>query len=218
MSFVTPLSPAALQGKLRRWSTLLPVIEQHERELGSLSDHDLRKRSLSLRYRAKSQEPLDRLLPEAYALVREAAGRTLGIRHFDVQMLGGIAMHHRSIIEMQTGEGKTLTATLPVYLNALTGRGVHVATVNDYLALRDGQWMGPIYDLLGLKVGIIQSAMTQPQRREAYACDITYGTAGDFGFDFLRDRLLSRRVADGLTDLLGSMLGASADAEAEQTV
>ncbi|HEX7447632.1 MAG TPA: preprotein translocase subunit SecA [Pirellulales bacterium] len=218
MSFVTPLSPSALRGKLRRFSALLPVIEQHERELAPLADHELRKRGLSLRYRAKSHEPLDRLLPEAYALVREAAGRKLGMRHFDVQMLGGIAMHHRSIIEMQTGEGKTLTATLPAYLNALTGRGVHVATVNDYLARRDGQWMGPIYELLGLKVGILQSTTTRHERREAYGCDITYGTAGDFGFDFLRDRLLSRRVAEGLTDLLGSMLGASAEAEAEQPV
>ena len=211
-------SPSALHGKLRRWHSLLSLIEAHECELAALADHDLRKRSLSLRYRAKSQEPLDRLLPEAFALVREAARRTLGMRHFDVQVLGGIAMHHRSIIEMQTGEGKTLTATLPVYLNALTGRGVHVATVNDYLARRDAEWMGPIYDLLGLKVGLLQSNLAQAQRREAYACDITYGTAGDFGFDFLRDRLLSRRVSEGLTDFLGSMLGTTADGQAEQPV
>ncbi|HJT35759.1 MAG TPA: DEAD/DEAH box helicase [Pirellulales bacterium] len=221
MSFATQVSPlgqTALSGKLRRWSSLLPAIEAHERELAPLADADLRKRSLSLRYRAKSHEPLERLLPEAYALVREAAGRTLGMRHFDVQVLGGIAMHHRSIVEMQTGEGKTLAATLPVYLNALAGRGVHVATVNDYLARRDAEWMGPIYELLGIKVGAIQVGMSSSQRREAYACDVTYGTAGEFGFDFLRDRLLSRRVAEGLNDLLGGMLGAAAEADAEQPV
>jgi preprotein translocase subunit SecA len=207
-----------LPRKLRSWASLLPIVSAEENRLQSLGDQELRKRSLSLRYRAKSHEPLERLLPEAYALVREAAHRMLGMRHFEVQLLGGIAMHHRSIVEMQTGEGKTLAATLPVYLNALSGRGAHVATVNDYLARRDAEWMGPIYALLGLKVGVIQSQMSQSERRQAYACDITYGTAGEFGFDFLRDRLLLRRIDDGLTDLLGGMLGASAEADAEQPV
>ena len=131
----------------------------------------------------------------------------MNMRHFDVQMLGGIAMHNRSIVEMQTGEGKTLTATLSMYLNALTGKGAQLATVNDYLARRDAQWMEPIYDILGISVGIIEGNMSQPARRKAYACDVTYGTAKEFGFDFLRDRLLLRRINEGLTDFLGGMLG-----------
>jgi len=178
-----------------------------EPELQQLSDYDLRKRSLALRYRARSGEPLARLLPEAYALVREAGRRTMNMRHFDVQILGGIAMFNQSIAEMQTGEGKTLTATLPMYLHALAGRGCHLATVNDYLARRDAEWMEPVYKALGLTVGIIQTQMTQPQRRKAYACDVTYGTAKEFGFDFLRDRLLLRRISEGQNDLLGGMLG-----------
>ena len=178
-----------------------------EPELQQLGDHDLRKRSLALRYRARSGEPLVRLLPEAYALVREAGRRTVNMRHFDVQVLGGTAMFHRSIVEMQTGEGKTLTATLPMYLRALAGKGAHLATVNDYLAKRDADWMGPIYAALGLTVGIIQTKQPQPERRKAYSCDVTYGTAKEFGFDFLRDRLLLRRIREGQTDLLGGMLG-----------
>jgi preprotein translocase subunit SecA len=186
---------------------LLPTIGRFEPELQALNDHQLRKRSLSVQYRAKSLEPLDQLLPEAYALVREAGRRALNMRHFDVQLLGGIAMHHRSIAEMQTGEGKTLTATLPSYLNALTGKGVLIATVNDYLARRDADWMRPIYEMLGLSVGVIESEMSRPQRQKAYACDVTYGTAKEFGFDFLRDRLLLRKIREGQIDLLGGMLG-----------
>ena len=131
--------------------------------------------------------------PEAFALVREAARRTLTMRHFDVQMLGGIALFHGRIAEMDTGEGKTLTATLPMYVHALVGKGTHLATVNDYLAARDAESMGPVYEMLGLTVGVIQTPDSQDQRRRAYACDITYGTAKEFGFDFLRDRLLMRR-------------------------
>lgn len=171
------------------------------------SDFDLKKTSLSLRYRARSGEPLDRLLVEAYALVREAGRRKLGMRHFDVQLLGGMAVHHNSIVEMQTGEGKTLTATLPLYLAALEGKGAHLATVNDYLAQRDADWMRPLYELLGLKVGCIQSQMPQAERRKQYACDVTYGTANEMGFDFLRDRLLKRRISEGQRDLFGAMLG-----------
>jgi len=178
-----------------------------EPELQQLGDHDLRKRSLALRYRARSGEPLTRLLPEGFALVREAGRRTVNMRHFDVQVLGGTAMFHRSIVEMQTGEGKTLTATLPMYLRALAGKGAHLATVNDYLAKRDADWMGPVYTALGLTVGIIQTKQPQPERRKAYSCDVTYGTAKEFGFDFLRDRLLLRRIREGQTDLLGGMLG-----------
>ena len=196
--------------RIARWSLLLPQIASFEPELLTLSDYELRKRSLSVRYRAKSQEPLDRLLPEGFALVREAGRRTLNMRHFDVQMLGGIAMHERSIAEMQTGEGKTLTATLPAYLNALMGKGVQIATVNDYLAHRDAEWMRPIYELLGLTVGVVQTPDGRPQRRKAYQCDVVYGTAKEFGFDFLRDRLLKRRISEGQIDFLGSMLGQQA--------
>jgi preprotein translocase subunit SecA len=147
--------------RLMRWATLLPKIAALEPTLQSLGDEQLRKRSLSLRYRAKSGEPLARLLVEAYALVREAARRTIKMRHFDVQMLGGIAMFHRSIVEMQTGEGKTLTATLPLYLHGLLGKGCHLATVNDYLARRDAEWMRPVYEALGMTVGVIETDMSQ---------------------------------------------------------
>ncbi len=158
------LSGGPVQRKLARWSLLLPKIAAYEPELQKLSDQEMRKHSLSLRYRAKAGEPLEKLLPEAFALVREAGFRTLNMRHFDVQMLGGIAMHFRSVAEMQTGEGKTLTATLPLYLNGLTGKGVHLATVNDYLARRDAEWMRPIFESLGLSVGVIETTMKRPER------------------------------------------------------
>ena len=195
------------KGKLARWAQHLPRIAAMEPELQGLREHELRKRSLSLRYRARSGEPLAKLLPEAYALVREAGRRTIEMRHFDVQILGGIAMFNRSIVEMQTGEGKTLTATLPMYLFALAGKGCHLATVNDYLARRDAGWMRPIYEALGMTVGVIQTQQQQPDRRKAYACDVTYGTAKEFGFDFLRDRLLLRRISEGQGDIIGNMLG-----------
>ncbi|HEY2838427.1 MAG TPA: preprotein translocase subunit SecA [Pirellulales bacterium] len=206
-----------LPGRIARWSKVLPQIAAFETEFQQLSNQDLRKRSLSLKYRARSNEPLPRLLPEAFALVREAGRRTLNMRHFDVQLLGGIAMCNRSIAEMQTGEGKTLTATLPMYLEALAGRGAHLATVNDYLARRDAEWMRPIYEVLGMSVGVIESQMSTPARREAYACDVTYGTAKEFGFDFLRDRLLQRRIAEGMSDQLGGMLGQSDSAGEKPT-
>jgi len=193
--------------QLARWQTIIPKVASFEEELQKLNAYDMRKRSLSLRYRLKSHEPAERLLPEAFALVREAGRRTLNMRHFDVQILGGIAMHNRSIAEMQTGEGKTLTATLPLYLAALEGKGAHLATVNDYLARRDAEWMKPLYESLGITVGIVETQMNQNQRRKAYECDITYGTAKEFGFDFLRDRLLLRRIGEGQTDFLGGMLG-----------
>src|SRR5262249_50693642 len=132
---------------------------------------------------------LDDILPEAFATVREASKRTTEMRHFDVQMIGGIILHQGAITEMRTGEGKTLVATLPVYLNALDGKGVHVVTVNDYLAKRDSEWMGKIYRFLGLNVGCIQNDMDDFQRQESYAADITYGTNNEFGFDYLRDNM-----------------------------
>ncbi|MHB0955698.1 MAG: preprotein translocase subunit SecA [Pirellulaceae bacterium] len=201
-----------------RWWALIQEIAGYESELQQLDDRALKKRSLSLRFRAKSGESLPRLLPEAFALVREAACRILQLRHFDVQMLGGIALFHGRIAEMDTGEGKTLTATLPMYLHALMGKGAHLATVNDYLAARDAQTMGPVYELLGLTVGVIQTADRQDQRRRAYACDLTYGTAKEFGFDFLRDRLLLRRMGRTLDDFLGDGSSQRWDDSGEQPV
>jgi len=194
------------QGKLARWYQLLPVIEAMEPKLKELSDGQIRKEGLSLRHRARSGEPLGRILPEAFALVREAGRRTLGMRHYDVQLLGGIAIFHRSIVEMQTGEGKTLTATAPMFLYALAGRGALLATVNDYLAKRDADLMRPVYQAVGMNIGVIQSQMQTPERSKAYACHITYGTANEFGFDFLRDRLLLRKIKEGQNDLIGAML------------
>jgi preprotein translocase subunit SecA len=204
--------------RVSRWAAYLPRIVAHEQQLQDLADHQLRKESLGLRYRARSGESLDHLLPEAFALVREAARRTLGMRHFEVQLIGGAAMHFRSIIEMQTGEGKTLTATLPLYLAALSGKGACLATVNDYLARRDAEWMEPLYKALGMSVGVIQGQMPQPKRRQEYACDITYGTANEMGFDFLRDRLLSRSQGEGNRDLFGRMLGVTGDESDDQPV
>jgi preprotein translocase subunit SecA len=193
--------------RLSRWAQYVPQIGALEEPLKEQSDFDLKKASLSLRYRARSGEPLERVLVEAFALVREAGRRRLNMRHFDVQLIGGAAVHHNSIVEMQTGEGKTLTATLALYLAALEGKGAHLATVNDYLAKRDADWMRPIYETLGMKVGCIQQQMQQSDRAKQYACDITYGTANEMGFDFLRDRLLKRRISEGQRDLFGAMLG-----------
>ena len=215
---MTAWPSAPTKWKLARWAQLVPVIGALEPELQAQEDEELRKRSLALRYRAKSREPLTALLPEAFALVREAGRRKLNMRHFDVQLLGGIALHHRSIAEMQTGEGKTLTATLPLYLSALTGEGVHLATVNDYLAQRDANWMRPIYELLGMSVGVIQSQMPQDERRKAYTADVTYGTANEFGFDFLRDRLLHRRIREGQNDIVAQMIGGGQGSGGEQPV
>jgi preprotein translocase subunit SecA len=217
-SRLTPLANSIDRWSLQRWAAGVPKINALEPEFQKLTDEQLRKKSLSLRYRAKSGEPLTRLLVEAFALVREAGRRTINMRHFDVQLLGGIAMCHRSIVEMQTGEGKTLTATLPLYLHALMGKSCHLATVNDYLAQRDADWMRPLYQALGLSVGVITTEMQQTQRRQAYACDITYGTAKEFGFDFLRDRLLLRRIGEGQTDLLGGMLNKGQKTKDEKPV
>lgn len=194
------------KGKLARWYQTLSVINGLEPKFMAFTDEQIRKEGLSLRHRARSGEPLARILPEAFALVREAARRTKGMRHYDVQLLGGIAIFHRSIVEMQTGEGKTLTATAPMFLYALAGRGAILATVNDYLAKRDADLMAPVYRAVGMDVGVIQSQMQTPERAKAYACDITYGTANEFGFDFLRDRLLLRKIKEGQNDLIGAML------------
>src|ERR671930_160025 len=164
-------------------------INRFEPEMELLEDAEIRTTADSLRERARDGESLDDLLPEAFALCREAARRTLGQRHFDVQLIGGMVLHDGSIAEMKTGEGKTLTATLPIALNALTGNGVHLVTVNDYLARRDAEWMRPIYELLGFSVGVIQAEERDEQKHAAYAADVTYGTNSEFGFDYLRDNL-----------------------------
>jgi preprotein translocase subunit SecA len=150
-----------------------------------------------LRRRLAEGARLDDVLPEAFATVREAAIRTLGQRHYDVQLIGGIALHRGEIAEMKTGEGKTLVATLAVYLNALEGRGVHVVTVNDYLARRDADWMGQIYRFLGMSVGVIVPNLTDQERRDAYGADITYGTNNEFGFDYQRDNIRASRWSSG---------------------
>ena len=197
LSRTLSMAMAPSKGRLALAEKILPVINALEPGLEALSDERLRKESLSLRYRARSGEKLEDLMPEAYALVREATRRTMQMRHFDVQMLGGVCLFYGAVTEMETGEGKTLTATLPMYLRSFAGKGAHLATVNDYLARRDAEWMMPIYRALGVTVGVIQTGMNQDQRREAYGSDITYGTAKEFGFDFLRDRLLLRRMAEG---------------------
>ncbi|MBM3572412.1 MAG: preprotein translocase subunit SecA, partial [Alphaproteobacteria bacterium] len=170
----------------------VPDINALELELEKLSDEALRARTDAFRKQVADGTALDDLLPQAFATVREAAKRTLGQRHFDVQLVGGMVLHRGMISEMKTGEGKTLVATLPVYLNALSGRGVHVVTVNDYLARRDSEWMGRVYRFLGLSVGCIVHGLDDEQRRQAYACDVTYGTNNEFGFDYLRDNMKFR--------------------------
>ncbi|MBM4084167.1 MAG: preprotein translocase subunit SecA, partial [Planctomycetes bacterium] len=174
---------------LGRMSDTVAQINALEARYKNYTDAQLRGETARFRELLRSGRTLDDLVPEAFAVVREASRRTTRLRHFDVQLMGGIALHQGKIAEMATGEGKTLVATLPAYLNALTGKGVHIVTVNDYLARRDRQWMGPIYEMLGLKVGVIQTLMPRPQRQTAYRADITYGTNKEFGFDFLRDNL-----------------------------
>jgi preprotein translocase subunit SecA len=178
--------------QFKDYESRVASINRFEPEMELLDDSELRAEADKLRERARDGEPLDDLLPEAFALCREAAKRTLGQRHFDVQLIGGMVLHSGSIAEMKTGEGKTLTATLPVFLNTLTGRSVHIVTVNDYLARRDATWMKPIYDALGVTVGVIQDTdlpNNAERRHAAYACDVVYGTNSEFGFDYLRDNM-----------------------------
>ncbi len=197
------MAARGFRAKMMRWRRQLVLINELESTLLAEDDAALRKRSLALRYRAMAGEKLAILLPEAYALVRESGRRSLGMRHYDVQMVGGISLFEGCIAEMQTGEGKTLTATLPLYLYSLLGKGAHLATVNDYLAKRDAEWMQPLYEMLGVSVGIIQTPDDQASRRKSYSAAITYGTAKEFGFDFLRDRLLLRAQNRVETEMLG---------------
>ena len=178
------------EGKiLRQLEAVAKQVNALEPEYEAMSDAELQAMTPEFRERLAAGETLDDLMPEAFATVREAARRVLGQRHFDVQIMGGAALHLGNIAEMKTGEGKTLVATLPCYLNGLNGHGVHVVTVNDYLARYHAEWMGRIYHFLGLTVGMILPSMTPDQRREAYGADITYGTNNEFGFDYLRDNM-----------------------------
>ncbi len=177
---------------LKSYQQRVPRVNAHEAAVSGLSDEALAGRTLEFRGRVAAGETLDALLPEAFAVVREASRRVLGMRHFDVQLVGGMVLHDGKIAEMKTGEGKTLVATLPVYLNALSGRGVHVVTVNDYLARRDSEEMGRLYTFLGLSTGVIVHGLMDEERRAAYACDVTYGTNNEFGFDYLRDNMKYR--------------------------
>ncbi len=176
--------------EVKRVMPLVDKINSLEEEITKLTDYDLRNKTQEFKERISAGETLDNILPEAFAVMREASKRVLGMRHFDVQLIGGIILHQGRIAEMKTGEGKTLVATLPAYLNALSGKGVHVITVNDYLAKRDSEWMGKIYKFLGLTVGLAISGMDQAEKQQAYAADITYGTNNEFGFDYLRDNMV----------------------------
>ncbi|HET9762156.1 MAG TPA: DEAD/DEAH box helicase, partial [Casimicrobiaceae bacterium] len=186
---------------LKQYGQVVRRINALDAPTAALSDDELRARTVKLRERVGNGEELDAVLPEAFAIVREAGKRTLQMRPFDVQLIGGMVLHHGKIAEMKTGEGKTLVATLPAYLNALAGNGVHIVTVNDYLAQRDADWMGRIYRFLGLTVGVNLSQMSHDDKQAAYAADITYGTNNEFGFDYLRDNMVFQatdRVQRGL--------------------
>lgn len=195
---------------------IMPTVEKInglEPEISKLSDSELRNKTNEFKDKLKNGSSLNDILPEAFAVCREASKRVLGMRHFDVQLIGGIILHQGRIAEMKTGEGKTLVATLPVYLNALTGEGVHVVTVNDYLAKRDSEWMGKLYRFLGLSVGLVISGMNPKSKKEAYACDITYGTNNEYGFDYLRDnmviykdQLVQRKLNFAIVDEIDSIL------------
>ena len=178
--------------RIKSYQPRVASINALEKDLEKLSDDALRARTENFKKQVAAGTSLDDLLVEAFATVREAGKRTIGQRHFDVQLVGGMILHEGSIAEMKTGEGKTLVATLPVYLNALSGRGVHVVTVNDYLAKRDSEWMGQIYKFLGLTVGVIVHGIDDEQRKAAYDCDVTYGTNNELGFDYLRDNMKYR--------------------------
>jgi preprotein translocase subunit SecA len=189
LNFFTKVFGSSNDRTLKKLAPVVQRINDLEPEMKQLADTGMAGKTTEFKQRAANGEPLDDLLPEAFALVREASVRTLGLRHFDVQLIGGIALHHGMIAEMKTGEGKTLMSTLAAYLNALSGKGVHIVTVNDYLADRDAEWMGEIYRFLGLTTGVILHDMTDQERKQAYAADITYGTNNEFGFDYLRDNM-----------------------------
>ena len=190
MKFFDKIFGTHSQRELKRINKTIDEIEALRPTMQSLSDEELKHKTLDFKKRLENGETLDDILPEAFATVREAAKRSLGMEHYRVQLIGGLILHQGRIAEMRTGEGKTLVSTLPAYLNALEGKGVHVVTVNDYLAKRDAEWMGKVHEFLGLKVGVVLNSMTPEERREAYNCDITYVTNNELGFDYLRDNMV----------------------------
>ena len=192
MKFFAKLFGSKNEREIKRIRKIVDHINGFEEQLSTLTDEALKQKTEDFKIQLKDGESLDSILPEAFAVVRESAKRTLGLRHFDVQMIGGIVLHEGRISEMRTGEGKTLMATLPAYLNSLTGDGVHIVTVNDYLAGRDAEWMAPIYEYLGMKVGVILSGLSPERKLIAYKADITFGTNNEFGFDYLRDNMILR--------------------------
>ncbi len=213
MKLLTKVFGSKNERELRKLQPAVERINALEPAMQAMSDDELRALTGRFKERVERGEPLDDLLPEAFAAVREASVRTLKMRHFDVQLIGGMVLHQGKIAEMKTGEGKTLVATLPAYLNALAGRGMHIVTVNDYLARRDTGWMGHIYRFLGLQVGTILHGLTDAERQSAYAADITYGTNNEFGFDYLRDNmkfeqrsLVQRELNYAIVDEVDSIL------------
>ncbi|MDH3441546.1 MAG: preprotein translocase subunit SecA, partial [Gammaproteobacteria bacterium] len=212
-NFLTRIFGSRNQRLLRQFSRAVNRINDMEEGLKALSDDELRAKTDEFRGRVADGESLDELLPEAFAVAREAAWRSLGMRPFDVQLIGGMVLHKGNIAEMRTGEGKTLVATLPAYLNALSGDGVHVVTVNEYLAQRDADWMRPVYEFLGLTVGVSKSGQSHDEKKAAYGADITYATNNELGFDYLRDNLafslddkVQRKLNFGIVDEVDSIL------------
>jgi preprotein translocase subunit SecA len=213
MSLAEKLFGTHSQHELKRVTPIVKKIESLRPQMIELTDEELKAKTPEFKERLANGETLDDILPEAFATVREASRRVLGMEHFPVQLTGGIVLHQGRIAEMKTGEGKTLVSTCPAYLNALTGRGVHIVTVNDYLAKRDAEWMGQVHEFLGLKVGVILNSMENDERREQYACDITYVTNNELGFDYLRDnmviykeQLVQRDLAFAIIDEVDSVL------------
>ena len=213
MGFLSKIVGTHSEREVKRVIPIVNKIESMEPEMEKLSDEELRGKTDEFKKRLAEGETLDDILPEAYAVVREASKRTIGLRHFRVQLIGGVILHQGRITEMRTGEGKTLVSTLPAYLNALEGKGVHIVTVNDYLAKRDAEWMGQIHEFLGLKVGVILNSVGNDERREAYNCDITYATNNELGFDYLRDnmviykeQLVQRELHYAIVDEVDSVL------------
>ncbi|MDG2221538.1 MAG: preprotein translocase subunit SecA, partial [Rubripirellula sp.] len=197
---VTAVFGSANARQITRYQNRVEAINELESKYEPMSDQELRQQSEVLRKRLRDGETLEDILQDAFAVCREGGKRFLSMRHYDVQMIGGMVLHFGGIAEMVTGEGKTLVATLPAYLNALEGKGVHVVTVNDYLARRDMEWMAPLYMNLGLTVNAIQSGMSTLEKQAAYACDITYGTNNEFGFDYLRDNMRPAAKGDDRYD------------------
>ena len=190
MSALTKIFGTHSERELKRIYPIVDKVESYRDTMAALSDEELKNKTKEYKERLEKGETLDDLLPEAYATVREAAKRVLGMEHYRVQIIGGIILHQGRIAEMRTGEGKTLVSTLPAYLHALEGKGVCIVTVNDYLAKRDAEWMGQVHEFLGLKVGVVLNEMTNDERRDAYNCDITYVTNNELGFDYLRDNMV----------------------------